>query len=174
MSTYPHISTNEIRSLKLAAKSLKRKSGISHSEALDQVAREKGFNSWSHLQHVLNSLQAQSSFELLLSGPVPSLRLPSKKMRDALEKTMSAINNLMLDYNQDNDLVCNWLDDDPNQIRNMVAYTIKSVEADKVRLHFEDEDVIRALGDISHSDRATGIIQDLCFLIDGEGHGHAH
>ncbi|PHR03199.1 MAG: hypothetical protein COB32_05620 [Halomonas sp.] len=95
-------------------------------------------------------------------------------MRDALEKTMSAINNLMLDYNQDNDLVCNWLDDDPNQIRNMVAYTIKSVEADKVRLHFEDEDVIRALGDISHSDRATGIIQDLCFLIDGEGHGHAH
>ena len=116
MSTYPHISTNEIRSLKLAAKSLKRKSGISHSEALDQVAREKGFNSWSHLQHVLNSLQAQSSFELLLSGPVPSLRLPSKKMRDALEKTMSAINNLMLDYNQDNDLVCNWLDDDKQKV----------------------------------------------------------
>lgn len=63
MSTYPCISTNEILTLKLAAKSLKRKASISHSEALDQVAREKGFNAWSHLMHIANSTQATSSLE---------------------------------------------------------------------------------------------------------------
>ncbi len=63
MSTYPHISTNEIRSLKLAAKSLKRKAGISHSEALDQVASEKGFNAWSHLMQIASRTKAAPSVE---------------------------------------------------------------------------------------------------------------
>lgn len=63
MSTYPHISTNEIRSLKLAAKSLKRKAGISHSEALDQVASGKGFNAWSHLMQIASRTKAAPSLE---------------------------------------------------------------------------------------------------------------
>lgn len=63
MFTYPHISTNEIRSLKLAAKSLKRKAGISHSEALDQVASEKGFNAWSHLMQIASRTKAAPSLE---------------------------------------------------------------------------------------------------------------
>lgn len=63
MSKYTHISTNEIRTLKFAAKSLKRKSGISHSEALDQVAREKGFNAWSHLMQIASKTQAAPSLE---------------------------------------------------------------------------------------------------------------
>lgn len=174
MSTYTHISKNQTRTLKFAAKRLKRKAGISHSEALDQVAREEGFNSWSHLKNASNDLKTQTSFELFHRGPVPSLRLPSKKMRNALEKTMTTINHLMLAYNQDGDLVCNWFDDDPDQIRNMVAHTIQSVGADKVLLHFEDEDVMRTLGHIGDSDRVTGIIQDLCLLIDGEEHSHAY
>jgi hypothetical protein len=76
VSTYPHISTNEILTLKLAAKNVKRKAGISHSEALDQVAREKGFNAWSHLMHIANSTQAVS-----LENSIPK-RKPFSWLKD--------------------------------------------------------------------------------------------
>lgn len=44
------LSKSDIPSLKRLAKAIKRDQGISHSEALDQVAQAYGYRAWSHLQ----------------------------------------------------------------------------------------------------------------------------
>lgn len=44
------LSKEDIPVLKRQAKAIKRRQGITHAEALDQVARQYGFNAWSHLQ----------------------------------------------------------------------------------------------------------------------------
>ena len=84
MSSNSRISKDEISNLKFAAKRLKRKLGVSHSEALDQVAREKGFNARSHPQHLLNSLTGSIIFRA-------TLEWPSTKLKASLEKNARCV-----------------------------------------------------------------------------------
>ena len=57
------LSKNDIHSLKRLAKAVKRNQGISHSEALDQIAQLNGYRAWSHLQ---SETPEEYTFELLL------------------------------------------------------------------------------------------------------------
>lgn len=60
------LSKSDIPTLKRLAKAIKRKQGISHSEALDQVAQQYGYNAWSHLQSSMLEPASTESAEALL------------------------------------------------------------------------------------------------------------
>jgi len=63
------LSKNDIPALKRLAKAIKRDQGILHSEALDQVAQQCGYNAWSHLQssiHERAATEAREAAEALL------------------------------------------------------------------------------------------------------------
>lgn len=49
---------NQIEQLKRDAKRLKKAKGITHVEALDEIAREKGFSEWSRLMQAFNATGA--------------------------------------------------------------------------------------------------------------------
>lgn len=53
----------ELEKLKREAKSLRKREGIQHVEALDRIAVREGFESWWHLQHLsgLNAVSASRS-----------------------------------------------------------------------------------------------------------------
>ena len=60
------LSRNDIPSFKRQSKAIKRKKGISHTEALDQVARQHGFNAWSDLQSSIPETATKESAKVLL------------------------------------------------------------------------------------------------------------
>ena len=60
------LSKSHIPTLKRLAKSIKRDQGILHSEALDQVAQQYGYNAWSHLQSSIPERAVTESAENLL------------------------------------------------------------------------------------------------------------
>lgn len=60
------LSKSQIPTLKRLAKAIKRDKGISHSEALDQVAQQYGYNAWSHLQSSIHEHTAREAGEALL------------------------------------------------------------------------------------------------------------
>lgn len=57
MRTQIIISSTDVEKLKQKARKLKKDSGISHHEALDQVAKSAGFNHWHHVSESLKSFE---------------------------------------------------------------------------------------------------------------------
>lgn len=51
-----YISTKDVERLKQKARELKRATNISHHVALDEIAKQHGFNHWHHIHNQTNLL----------------------------------------------------------------------------------------------------------------------
>lgn len=51
---------DQIERLKREAKQIKRRDGITHTESLDRIAREQGYQSWWHLQQSKETSNART------------------------------------------------------------------------------------------------------------------